>query len=201
TSAHGASTRRTARRRSSSRTAPATTSGRRTSGTSGGLVHAENLARDDDPLDLARPFVNLRDLRVTVVALDRELSRVAVAAEDLDRLAGLAARYLRGQELRLRARLRHTHALVLQRSGAVDEQPGGVDLGRHVRELELDRLVLGDALAEGLTLPRVLARDVVRRLRDADRLRRDADAAAVERLHRYPEALVLFVEQTVAPDV
>ena len=38
------------------------------------------------PLDLARALVDLGDLRVAVVALDRELLRVAVAAEDLDRL-------------------------------------------------------------------------------------------------------------------
>src|SRR5436309_2289994 len=53
-----------ARRLSSSPTGPATTSGRPTSDTSGGLVHPEDRARDDHALDLARPLVDLRDLRV-----------------------------------------------------------------------------------------------------------------------------------------
>ena len=52
-----------------------------------------------------------------------------------------------------------------------------------------------------LPLVRVRARDVVRGLRDADRLRRDADPAAVERGHRDGEALALVVQQAVAVDV
>src|SRR6476469_1384141 len=63
---------------------------------------AEDRARDDKALDLARPLVDLRDLRVAVVPLDRELLGVAVPAEDLDRFARLAACHLRGVELRLR---------------------------------------------------------------------------------------------------
>ena len=56
-------------------------------------------------------------------------------------------------------------------------------------------------LAERLPLLRVRARDVVRGLRDAERLRRDPDPAAVERRHRDAEALVLLVQQAVALDV
>src|SRR5713101_5421892 len=40
----------------------------------------QNRARDHEPLDLARPLVDLGDLRVTVVPLDRELLGVPVAA-------------------------------------------------------------------------------------------------------------------------
>src|SRR5581483_5367097 len=71
---------------------------------------------------------------------------------------------------------------------------------RHVGELLLDRLVLRDPLSERAPLFRVVARDVVTRLRDADGLRRDADTAAVERLHRDPEALVLLAQEAVAAD-
>ena len=59
--------------------------------------------RDDEALDLRRPLVDLRDLRVAVVALGREARRVAVAAEDLDRLAGHPPRDAGGEELGLRA--------------------------------------------------------------------------------------------------
>ena len=64
---------------------------------------AQQRAGDDEPLDLARALVDLGHLRVAVVALDRELLGVAVAAEDLDRLAGPVARDARGEELGLRA--------------------------------------------------------------------------------------------------
>src|SRR5207245_9920239 len=39
--------------------------------------------RDDEPVDLVRPFVDPRDARVAIRALDGKLSRVAVAAEYL----------------------------------------------------------------------------------------------------------------------
>jgi hypothetical protein len=46
-------------------------------------LEAEQLARDDDALDLVRALVDLHDLGVAHVALDRELPRVAVADEDV----------------------------------------------------------------------------------------------------------------------
>ena len=64
---------------------------------------AQQRAGDDQPLDLARALVDLGDLGVAVVALGGELLRIAVAAEDLDRLARLAARDGGGEELGLRA--------------------------------------------------------------------------------------------------
>src|SRR5919109_3312527 len=160
----------------------------------------EDRARDHEPLDLARPLVDLGDLRVAVVALDRELLRVPVAAEDLDRLAGLPPRRLRGEELRLRALLAVRPALLLQPRRPIDEQPRRVDLGRHVRELPLDGLEVADPLAELPPLERVAAGDVVGGLRDPERLRRDADAPAVERRHRHLEALALLVQEPVAVD-
>ncbi len=91
-------------------------------------------------------------------------------------------------------------ALLLQPGRAVDEEPRGVDLGRHVGQLPLDRLEVGDPLAELLALQRVGARRVVGGLRDAERLRRDPDPPAVERRHRDREALPLVVQHAVAVD-
>src|SRR5581483_9477539 len=92
----------------------------RRTGSSGrrGTLSPEELAGDHEPLDLARALVDLRDLRVPVVALDRELLRVTVAAEHLDRLRRLAARHLGGVQLRLGARLAVRPARVLQPGGA-----------------------------------------------------------------------------------
>ncbi len=74
----------------------------------------------------------------------------------------------------------------------------GGDLGRHVRELEPDRLEVGDPAAELLALERVVARRVERRLRDTDCLGRDPDAPAVEGRHRDDEPLPLLVQEPVA---
>src|SRR3569832_2273389 len=98
-------------------------------------LEPEDRPRDHEPLDLARALVDLGDLRVPVVALDRELLGVAVAAEDLDRLGRLAAGDLRREELGLRALLGMRAAPLLEPGRAEDEQPGGVDLGRHGGEL------------------------------------------------------------------
>src|SRR5215831_6011384 len=48
----------------------------------------EQLAGDDDALDLVRALVDLHDLGVAHEALDRELPRVADAAKDLHRVSG-----------------------------------------------------------------------------------------------------------------
>src|SRR4051794_39620348 len=69
-----------------------------TSGRSGARDVAEEVARDDQALDLARALVDLGDLRVAVVALGGEVLRVPVAAEDLDRLARDPARDAGGEQ-------------------------------------------------------------------------------------------------------
>ena len=50
-------------------------------------VHARDAAGDHEALDLGGAFEDRVDLRVAVPALDGVLAHVAVAAEDLDRLA------------------------------------------------------------------------------------------------------------------
>src|SRR3954451_1731192 len=144
----------------------------------------EQSARYHQALDLARALVELGDLRVAVVALGGELLGVAVAAEDLDRLAGLAAGDGGGEELGLRPLDGVGAAGVLQARGAVGQRAGGLDLGLHVGELVGDRLEARDRAAEGAALLGVAGGDVERGLRDADRLRGDPDAPAVERRQR-----------------
>src|SRR5439155_21705988 len=141
---------------------------------------AEDLPRDHEALDLARPLVDFGDLRVAVIALDRELLCVSVAAEDLDRLPGLPTRHLRRVELRLRPFLGMRKPVLFSPRRAVDQQARGVDLGRHVGELPLDGLELSDPLTECVPLESVGARHVIGSLCDAEYLPRDADPAIVQ---------------------
>src|SRR5438874_7936758 len=166
-----------------------------------GGVALEDLARDDQSLDLTRALVDLRDLCIAVVALDRKLLRVAVPAEDLDRFARLATCHLGSKQLRLRTFLCVRESVLLAPSCSVDEQPGGVDLRRHVGELPLNRLKVSDPLPERVSFARVLPSNVVGSLRDPERLRGDADPASVEGRHRNREALVLLVQQPVGTDL
>ncbi len=82
-------------------------------------------------------------------------------------------------------------ALVDAPRALVHEQARGFDLDRHVGEHELDRLQVGDRLAEGLALARELQRVRHRAFRQAQAARADDGAAGVEREHRVVEALAL----------
>ena len=86
---------------------------------------------------------------------------------------------------------------VLQEGRAIGQQARRLDARGQVDELPLDRLERRDRLAELRALEGVAARGFVGALRQADRQRRDADAARVEHLQRVDEALVLGAEQRV----
>src|SRR6185437_4978630 len=154
------------------------------------LVTLQQLAADHHALDLGRPLADQQQRRVAIDALDLVLLGVAVATVDAQALLGAEAARLRGEQLR-HAGL-HVRALagVLHRCGTAHEQPRGVDLGGHVGELELDRLVLGDRLAERLALLGVFHGQLERALGEPHAARRDVDPAEVERVHHLHEALV-----------
>src|SRR3954454_22955549 len=88
------------------------------------LGETEDRTCDHETLNLAGALVDLRDLRIAVVALDRKLLRVAVAAEHLDRLSSLAACALGREQLGFRALLGGRPPLMLEPRGAIDEQAG-----------------------------------------------------------------------------
>src|SRR4051812_1876173 len=116
-----------------------------------GLFDAQAADRpaDHELLDLLGAFEDVVDLRVAVHALDGVLTRVPVAAVDLDGALGDPHGDASGLELRLRALGIGVAAVAGEPRGAPDEQPRRVDLGDHVGEHERDRLVLDDRLAEG----------------------------------------------------
>src|SRR3954466_14681873 len=75
-------------------------------------------------------------------------------------------------------------------SRAARGQPGGVDRRRQCGELELDRLVLGYGLAEGLALLAVAQRELQSALGEADAAGGDVRAADLQRVHHLREAAV-----------
>src|SRR5690606_30703940 len=103
-----------------------------------GADGAQQLARDDQVLDLVRALADAGQAGVAPVALDGVVLRVAVAAEDLYR--GVAGRHARGAALQLRHRRGGgvLPARVAQGRGLAHEQARCLQLHRHLRELERD---------------------------------------------------------------
>src|SRR6478735_2280583 len=100
--------------------------GSRPGATSGLLGLAAERTGDDDPLDLVRALVDLRDLGVAHHALERIVLDVAVAAEHLDALDGDLHRGVGGKELRHRAVLRLVGVVAIDfRAGRVEELARG----------------------------------------------------------------------------
>ena len=139
---------------------------------------------DDEALDFAGAFVDFGDAGVAVVALDGIFAGVAVAAVDLDGFVGDAGGHFAGEEFGDGGVHGEARAGVLLPSGFADEEAGGVDFGGHVGEHELNGLELRDGMAEGVALLGVGAGGFEGALGDAEGLRGDADAAAVERGER-----------------
>src|ERR1700684_2599186 len=137
------------------------------------LMTLQQLSADHHPLDLRRSLADQQQRRVAVDALDLVLLRVTVAAMDPQAFLGAEATGLGGEQLRHPRLQVGALAGVLHRRRAAHEQPRRVDLRRHVGELELDRLVLGDRLAERLALLGVFERQLERALGEAGGARGD----------------------------
>jgi hypothetical protein len=84
---------------------------------------------------------------------------------------------------------------ILQNRSALGEQPRGVELGRHVRELPLNALKLRDGLAKLAPFLDILQRRIERAAPDAQRQCGNRDAAAIENPHRIDESFAFDAEQ------
>src|ERR1700710_472 len=153
------------------------------------LVPLQQLLADHNALDLGGALADQEQGRIAVEALDLVLLRVAVAAVDAEALLDALLAGLRGEQLGHPGLEVGARAGVLHPRRLAGDEAGGLDLGRHVGELELDRLVLGDRLAEGLALLRVAQGELEGALGDTDTAGGDVDAADLERVHHLAEAL------------
>ena len=122
------------------------------------LAIAQGIVGLDERVELARPFVDDRRLRVAQVALHRELVRVPVRAVDLDRVERALDRVLGGMPLGEARLARVAKTLVLQPARAPDEQSAHLGPRGHLRDELLDELVLADLLPERLPLVGVAER-------------------------------------------
>jgi hypothetical protein len=99
------------------------------------------LASDDDLLDLGRALVDAKRPDLAIELLDLDALGHAEPAEDLHRLVDDLLRGLGRVHLRHGGLARDPRrAAVLRPGGAVDEESGGIDRGRHVRESGLREL-------------------------------------------------------------
>src|SRR5215813_851783 len=170
----------------------ARTSPRRTSSASvpgANLPLPDDLPRDDRALDLAGSLADLAELRVSKVALDRELAGISVAAVDLNRLVARAHRGFGGEELGHRRLLTEGSARICHARRAMDQQPRCIDLHLHVRQHPSDRLELGNRMSEGAPLLRVGGRFLQCAAAEPDGQGADGDAASVKDLQRIDEAV------------
>src|ERR1035437_1062894 len=147
-------------------------------------MHPGDGPGNDQTLDLAGPFEDGVDLRVTVPTLHRVLADVAVAAHDLDGLFGDVHRRLAGVELghgtftggELLAVATHPR-------GPPHQQPRCVDPRLHVRQFEGNGLMLDDGPTECLALLGVLERVLVGGPGNAESLSSHRRTGGLERLH------------------
>ena len=152
---------------------------------------------DDHPLDLVGTLVDGGDLGIAVEPLHLHALQIAVAAEDLQGIVGDFQGDIRGVLLRHGGFHAVGGVLLFQISGAVYQQPGGPEFGCHVGDLEGNSLLLADAAAELDALLGILYRRFKGTLSDAQRLGRDADAAAVQGGHGDLKALALLSQQVL----
>src|SRR5260370_33637356 len=149
-------------------------------------------ARNDHPHDLVGTFEDLVHAQVAEIALDGEVLQVAVAAMQLQRLVDDLKPDIGRETLAHRRGLRRLGRLgVEQESRPPDQDPRGVELGRHVGQLELRRLEFGDRLTELLALDYVARRGFEACASAAQRTGTDIDAPAIETGHGDLEAVAL----------
>src|SRR5215470_2260498 len=147
---------------------------------------------DDEALDFARALVDLSDASVAIGSFDRIFAAVAVAAVNLDGFVRHASGHLAGKQLGDRSLHRETGPRILFPCRAAGEQTSRVNFGSHVRKHELNRLKIGNRMAERLALLRVGKRRLECALGYAGGLRGNTDAAAIKRRERDLVALAFL---------
>src|ERR1700681_4176389 len=106
------------------------------------------MPRNDETLYLRRPLADLADFCIPEHSLHRILLRVAVTAMDLDCLDRRAHRQLRTVQFGDRSLLAEGLLVLGEPCRMKHQMLRRFDFGRHVGELELNSLKIGDRLSE-----------------------------------------------------
>ncbi len=161
------------------------------------MVVTNELAGDHRAEDVVRALSDRHQRRVAVKPLDLVFGGVAVSTVDPHGLE-------RGGDADLgRVELGHpgleigAPAGVESRGRPPGEQPRRLHLGRHVRQLQLDRLEVRDRAAESMALACVGERAVEACLRHTHGPAGDVDATELERRQRLLQPLTLLPAQHV----
>src|ERR1700687_3291956 len=158
---------------------------------------ANQLARDHRAKDVVGPLADGHHRRIPVEPLDIELRRVSVPAVYTHGLERSLDADLGGVELG-HARLKvGPSAGVERRGGPPGEETRGLHLRRHVRQLQLDGLEVGDGSPERVTIPRVSDGFIETRLGDADGAACDVYPTELERRQRLLQSLAFFAAEHV----
>src|SRR6266511_4240995 len=145
-------------------------------------VSFEHVAGDDHFDHLAGALGDAVAALLAPHLLDRQVGGERDAAVDLHALVGGAERHLVGVVLADVAILARILAGVEPRGGLVDEQPRRLQFDEHVGQHPLDRLPVGERLAEGRALLGVGGRHFEAALGDAERAGAVLDAADAQPL-------------------
>src|SRR5260370_27233162 len=162
------------------------------------LRPAQQMVGDDAQLDLGGALEDLRQPRVAAMARDRVRLGVPGAAVDLQRLAGDALGHFAGEQLDHRGFLVAALLLVDLIADVIHQLARRLDLGRHLRELEPDRLELGDRLAELHALLRVFDGVLEPAAGEPDRARRGMPARLLQPLRHGVERAAFLAYQAFA---
>jgi len=153
------------------------------------------LASDDHLLHLRGALADLKHLGIAIEPGDRELVDVAVAAEDLSRVACIVHRGIRGRQLGDRGLDLEWLAGDYSGGRVIPGQPGQGRPGLHFSDLEPDGLVMPEVVAERRPLSDIPHALVDAALGQAGRERRDRDPAFVEYLQELGITAALLTEQ------
>lgn len=150
---------------------------------------------DDHPLDFVGTFVDGGDLGVPVEPFHIHALQVAGAAEDLQGIIGDGN--CRIGSIHFGHGTFHAVILVFlfQFCSAVHQEPGGPELGGHIRQLEGNTLVLADRGVELDPFLGIVQGRFIGTLGNPQCLGRNADPAPVQGGHGNLEALAPFAQQ------
>src|SRR5690348_4764671 len=154
----------------------------------------EEIARDDETLDLVGAIEDTEDAHLAIPALDGQLAGIAHAAVYLKHAVHDAVRHIRAIELRHRGLV----AVILPAIG----EPGcpqrdplrRLDLDRRIGNHPLNRLPVGQRLPKGDAVLGVLDGHLHHPLARPDRPRRDRPARRANPLHRRIESVANLAE-------